>query len=172
MEAIVMICNVFAIDPGVTTGWCYVKEANMTTLPMADAALAVVAGQMGGDENQQALDLMKIIAHVWPCAVVVEDFVPQMLNKDRWFLSPTRITAKLELLLWQADHHMLQQMPSLAKSTITDDYLKTCGHYRSGKPHANDAIRHAMTYLRRVKQQPLLHSKLLEPVGINAVSGH
>lgn len=160
------MANVFAIDPGTTTGWTYV-EADGLIVPHGECDLEFIAGQMGGDENQQAFDLYKLISHCWPCAVVIEDFVPRQLNQQRWFLSPVRVTARVEVLLWRDKRRWLAQSPAMAKTTITDDYLKAIDQWRAGKPHANDAIRHALTYLRRLENHPEMHEHLLSPLGLD-----
>lgn len=143
------------------------KDVDIATLPQGECDINVMAGQMGGDENQQAIDLFKIIDYAWPCAVVIEDFVPQMLNKERHFLSPVRITSKLELLLWQVNRRHVKQMPSMAKSTISDEHLKVVMMFQPGMPHANDACRHGLTFLRRVVRSPWFYDKLIEPIGLD-----
>jgi hypothetical protein len=159
--------NVFAVDPGVTTGWAYVKDADLTTIPQSECDLNVLAGQMMGDENQQAIDLYKLIVYAWPVCVVIEDFVPQMMNQARHFLSPVRITSKLELLLFQGDKRHIKQMPVTAKSTIRDDYMRSAGLWQPGQPHANDAIRHALVLLRRIEDNPVMAEHMVEPLGIS-----
>lgn len=153
--------SVFSIDPGVTTGWAYIRNADLATLPASECDLDLMATQINGDENQQAKDLYRIINYSWPVAVVIEDFVPQKLNKDRWFLSPVRIAAKLELLLWEDNRRMFRQMPSLAMRTISDDYLRSAMLFNVGQPHANDAVRHGLTFLRTC----LAHPELVEQLG-------
>jgi hypothetical protein len=160
---------VFSVDPGVTTGWAYIKDADVATLPQGECDLDMVCGQFGGDENQQAIDLFKLITFGWPCCVVVEDFIPQALNKERHFLSPIRVTAKLELLLWQSDRRYIKQMPSLAKGTITDEYMRSAMMWSPGQPHANDAVRHGLTFLRRVVRSPHMVEALLKPLGIDVL---
>jgi len=158
--------SVFSIDPGGTTGWCLIADAEPRLLPHGDCDLELLADEVAGDEHQQVLDLVKLIT--WSrnkygnCAVVIEDFIPRMLNKERYFLSPVRVTAGLTQLLWQDRIRWCLQQASLAKSTISDDYLKATGHWMPGKGHAMDAARHGMTYLRRIRKIPELHEQMLE----------
>jgi hypothetical protein len=162
-----MLASVFGIDPGGTTGWSYIKDANLANLPQGESDLHIIAGQMSGDEDQQAIDLVRIINNVWPVAVIIEDFIPRKLDQSRHFLAPVRITAKIELLLWQNEHRWWRQMPALAKSTITDDRLKATELYQPGKPHANDATRHGLTYLRMLIEHPERHEQITSPRGLS-----
>ena len=155
--------GVFAVDPGGMTGWALAKDIDLDTLPGGDGDIDMIAAEMAGDENQVAYDLYRIIMQVWPVAVVIEDFVPRKLDQSRHFLSPVRITAKLELLLWQSEKRWWRQMPALAMSTINDDYLRETLHYQAGKPHANDATRHALTYTRMLLKHPERHGQLIAP---------
>ena len=161
------VISVFAIDPGGTTGWCLVPDARLDQVPHSDAQLEIIATQVGGDEHQQVVDLYRLInvarKNYGNVAVVIEDFVPRVLNQQRWFLSPVRITAGLTQLLWQDRIRWGTQSASLAKTTITDDHLRQCNQWLPGKPHANDAIRHGLTYIRRVRQVPELHEELTDP---------
>lgn len=162
--------SVFAIDPGTTTGWAYVKDAPSPHTPRTEHSLEVACDQMGGEEYQQAYDLYRLIERVWPCAIIIEDFIPRQLNKERWFLSPVRVTNQLTMLLWLKDHQWSLQMPSLAKTTVNDDVLKRVGLHNPGRPHANDATRHALTFLRRASNKPALYRDLLEAKGLNTMT--
>src|SRR5262245_8770031 len=166
-----MRASVFDIDPGVTTGWAYINGADLVTLPAGDGALDITASEMGGDENQQARDLWRIINTVWPVAVVIEDFIPRKLDQSRHFLSPVRITAKIEYLLWEHEKRWWKQMPALAMSTIPDVYLKDTELWIPGKPHANDAQRHALTYLRMLLNHPERHEQITTPRSLEVNGG-
>ncbi len=163
-----MHINVFGVDPGVTTGWAFLRDVDLDHIPEGECDIDMMCGQFSGIEDQQAIDMAKIIDYAWPCAVVIEDFVPQHLNKDRHFLSPVRVTAKLELLLYQRDRRCTRQMPSTAMSTIHDDYMREIGMWSAGQPHANDAVRHGLLFLRRAADDPQMAHDLLEPLGFDA----
>ena len=158
--------GVFGIDPGGTTGWALAKNVDLETLPGGEIDMDIIASEMAGDENQVAYDLFRIIRQVWPVAVIIEDFVPRKLDQSRHFLSPVRVTAKLELLLWQDEKRWWRQMPALAMSTITDDHLKEIEMYQPAKPHANDATRHVLTYTRMLLNKPERHGQLIAPRGL------
>ena len=159
--------NIFAVDPGGTTGWAYAKAVDIQTLPAGECDMDIIGAEMAGDENQQAYDLFRLIKQVWPVAVVIEDFIPRKLDQSRHFLSPVRITAKLELLLWRDEKRWWRQMPSLAMSTITDEHLKATGLWIPGQPHANDAQRHALTYTRMLLKHPERHEQIISPRMLN-----
>jgi hypothetical protein len=167
VERLLMLINIFAIDPGTTTGWAYAKGAETRGIP---AELDLAVGQISGEEYQQSYDLSRLIERCWPCAVIIEDFIPRQLNKERWFLSPVRVTNQLGMLLWLKDRQWLLQQPSLAKSTINDETLKRFDLYSKGQPHANDATRHLLTYLKRVNQKPQMYADLIEPRGLNTMT--
>ncbi len=121
-------------------------------------------GQVGGNENEQAVALGELIA-AWPgCAVVIESFTLRTFKMSAELLSPVRVTAKLELLLHMGsldldpNTHIWKQEPSLAKSTATDQRLKDWGLYQKegGLEHARDADRHAITFLRRASSSKQL----------------
>jgi hypothetical protein len=162
--------NVLAVDPGTTTGWALMRDVDPATSPHTECDINMISQQLGGDEYQISHDIYRIIKHVWPVAVVIEDFIPKQLNKQRWFLSPVRIANQLTMLMWEDNRTWLLQMPSLAMSTIPDEYLKSIDMYQPGKPHANDAVRHCLTYIRRVQQKPALHQQMIELRGLDPAS--
>lgn len=155
--------NIFAIDPGGTTGWAYAKNVDLAKLPSGDSDIDIVATEFTGDENQQAFDMYRIIKQVWPVAVIIEDFIPRKLDQSRHFLSPVRVTEKLDMLLWRDEKRHWRQMPSLAMNTISDDYLKDIGLWLPGKPHANDAQRHALTFTRMLLKHPQRYDQIIAP---------
>lgn len=169
-----MRANIFAIDPGTTTGWAYVKDADPSIIPAGYCDLEIAVGQMSGEEYQQSYDLSRLIDRCWPCAIIIEDFIPRQINKERWFLSPVRVTNQLTMLLWLKNRQWMLQQPALAKTTVPDSQLKGAMLYNIAQPHANDATRHALTFMRRIaakgKTGQLLYEALLEPIGLNTMT--
>jgi hypothetical protein len=165
-----MLINVFAVDPGTTTGWCFARGVDPDTTPHTECDWDIASGQMAGEEYQQAYDLWRLIKRVGDCAVIIEDFIPQQLNKERWFLSPVRITSQLTMLLWIDKRVWMLQAPSLAKSTISDDYMRAIGLWSPGEPHANDAVRHALLFTRRVGRHHMLYGQATRPRGLDTMS--
>lgn len=131
------------------------------------------AGQFTGREDDQADEMISLV-EAWPdrSPIVVEDFILRQFRQDRTLLSPVRINAKFEYLLRNTGigkrrgfgpgrgrgRQFILQQPSMAKTTISDERLKAIDngkYYRltAGRPHARDAIRHVLTFLRREKAE-------------------
>lgn len=145
-----------SFDPGGTTGWAlfqvWMEALRSSDYSILDNVAFWSAGEFTGPEVRQAEQMVELVRH-WPgCHVVVEQFVLRQLQVD---LAPERLNARFESLLARdvpAKSFILQQ-PALAKSTITDDTLSRAGLSAAlaGKPHAKDAVRHNLTWLRRAK---------------------
>lgn len=70
-------------------------------------------------------------------------------------LSPVYIIGALEALY--STTTIAYQGP-YQKPLVDDDRLKKLGLYEPGKPHRNDAVRHAVIYLRNTKHMPTLEA--------------
>jgi hypothetical protein len=68
-------------------------------------------------------------------------------------LSPVYIIGALEALYPTID--IIYQEPKI-KPLCTDERLKRIGLHLPGKPHSNDATRHAIIYLRNNRHMPTL----------------
>nr|DAW17413.1 MAG TPA: Putative Holliday junction resolvase [Caudoviricetes sp.] len=68
-------------------------------------------------------------------------------------LSPVSVIGALEALA--QDVEIVYQEPKL-KPLCDDDRLKRLGLHLSARPHANDAVRHGIIYLRNKKHTPTL----------------
>lgn len=154
--------TVVALDPGGTTGWSVlmVHPDSLVDpdIPILDNIEHFALGQTVGDERAQCKELLELL-DAWPdAAVVVEDFVLRKQLRDRALLSPVRITAVIEYAMWRQNRSLFKQSPAEAKSTATDDRLKSWGLYRreGGEEHARDATRHGITFLRRAKDRARL----------------
>ncbi|AXH50337.1 RuvC-like resolvase [Gordonia phage NatB6] len=91
-----------------------------------------------------------------PCAtVVIEDFILRTQSQKRDAISPVRLISSLDTLLWieRIVPEPVKQQPSEAKTTITDERLKQWGLWASGSRHARDADRHALLFIRKVREQ-------------------
>jgi hypothetical protein len=167
-EEIASSYTVLAIDPGGTTGWsifCFDPKALVDDEVKLLASINFwTCGEVTGDEDDQ-VDYLETLAAAWPLAdVVVEDFILRQYRQDRSLLAPVRVTASFKRALrWtgvqlpgqgqtQPRRFHLQQ-PNLAKSAVTDTRMRASGFYQAtaGKPHARDAVRHALTFARRKK---------------------
>jgi hypothetical protein len=114
-------------------------------------------------ESAGASEILQLIDD-WPgAAIVIEDFILRKFDQGRDLLSPVRVTEKVDFGLWVLgrDDQTFRQQPSLAKTTVTDERLKSWGFYRrdGGLKHARDGDRHAITFLRRASQSAELRAK-------------
>lgn len=165
--------TVVALDPGGTTGWsviCVEEDA------LSDSGVSILKsivhwaqGEVDvGDEDEHAAVLVELLA-AWPnAACVIEDFFLRKFLKDKDLLSPVRITSKIEYAFRMGlqgidppGRNVFKQQPSMAMSTATDARLHDWGLYvrEGGFGHARDATRHAITFLRRAGDNPLLRNK-------------
>jgi hypothetical protein len=146
--------SVFAVDPGGVTGWAWAKVEGGVIVDSRRGQVECRRDEIKGTDR--ILNLMRYANDVCPLnAIVVEDFILRLGTKDRSLLSPVRLTAMLEYGL-SVDSDLMDllpivlQSPSDAKSTITDDRLKLAGMWIRGLPHARDATRHLLLYLRKL----------------------
>ena len=93
--------------------------------------------------------------------LVIEDFQLRMFNQDRETLSPARLRLAFEAeeIIHGVGRVPFLQQPSEAMSTATDDRLKRANLYFAGMPHATDAARHAVTFLRKCRTDEALRSQ-------------
>lgn len=178
---------IMSFDPGGTTGWCAAsfRLGHLALIPrrglkgfLAAEALSLTSGQLTGGESAQAFAAASLIragverGEVDYVVILIEDFILRQRRKDRDLLAPVRITAKLEThndIFWQFP--VVKQQPSLAKTSMPNQRLKNYRLYRPGKPHANDAIRHAITLTRRFAMNPKFLEKVLYGTASNSNSG-
>lgn len=154
---------VVTFDPGGTTGWSlfgvWPEAMHDKTLRILDHLAFWSAGQFTGTEASM-VDQMMGLVDAWPeeTRILCEDFILQQFSMARDLLAPVRISARLEDRLHVAtigERTVTYQMPSLAMRTITDEMLKAWGFWNplKGQQHARDAVKHAITWLRRLKEQ-------------------
>ena len=126
---------------------------------------AQVLGDPGLNPTGEAEGIARIMALIDEhptAAVVIEDFIVDFkkITKDRSALSPVRITAAIRQGLWdrERDTRCFLQDRANAKSSMNDARLKEFGAYQrtGGLGHARDADRHALYFLRRCQNSPLL----------------
>ncbi len=171
--------NLFAIDPGGVSGWAHfiIPRASM----FGDAPSEITSwgtGEVYGDEDEQALELCRLIREVQGMdyklgpAVICEDFDYGSPLKDPKVYSPVRIAAKLKLLHRMgrmSDSRFLMQSRTQAFSTATDERLKAWGFWvPSSHEHERDATRHAIAALRRARQKQVIRNKMWNATWANA----
>ena len=159
--------NCVAIDPGGTSGWC---ALSVHELAMYDPEYAILdniniwsCGEFIGELGEQ-VDRIIELCDAWPNAeYVFEDFVLRTQVMSREVLDPVRVAEPVKWWLERGykllgddelgPRSIALQLSSLAMTTVTDSRLKAIGMYLPtvGKPHARDALRHALTWARRRK---------------------
>ena len=87
---------------------------------------------------------------------MIESFRLRKFSSAEELLSPVRISARFHDRLYsqRGGRPYIEQPPSLAMSTVTDQRLQKMGLYAPliGKEHARDAAKHAVTWLKRAKK--------------------
>lgn len=162
--------HVIGIDPGVTTGWARLTVPRASLYGGARGAiLDWDSGEVFGPEEEQvkllgrlARETQGLSYQVGP-ALVVEDFelMTDVLGED--VLSPVRIGAMLRYAAFRnelGDSRVFFQHRGQAKSTATDERLKAWGLYIRGSDHERDAMRHAITALRRASTSEDIRDEL------------
>jgi hypothetical protein len=110
--------------------------------------------EVTGSEDGQALALADATRRFYPIAIVMESpRLAKSITSDEQ-LSTVRIASKIELCV--NTHYILSplfwQAPSLTRSTVDDKSLRALGLYEPDQDQVNDAARHALTFIRRAKQ--------------------
>lgn len=135
-----------ALDPGGTTGWALWQGAKF-----------MESGQIecGRMMETQLVGVRKICGMFMEYDAkftVIEDFLLRGMpgTTDRVGLAPVHVTALLVGMLdgLGRSTRTALQLASVAKPVMTDARLKKKGMYVKG-PHARDAVRHGMMYMRR-----------------------
>lgn len=163
--------QVLALDPGGTTGWSVFQVHPDAMGP--DPSITVLsnvelwtAGEFTGPQDQQVDQILELV-EVWSEArLVTEDFKLRAVNA---VLDPVEINA---VIAWACrPRYWQRQMAALAMSTVTDERQKAWGFWVPGKPHARDAVKHAITYLRRSKERAVKAGRARFPVSPAAAPG-
>lgn len=168
--------RVLWIDPGVTSGvavvWfdpqaLLVDNAKTAKVLLAYSELFLHGPEYGlGGQIMRFLRLRAKLDEEAGLATGCEGFVPLQLNQDKDFLSPVRIRAGLDLELSKtrplgADEvgsgvQLHIQMPVDAKAAFNNNRLQALRMYTEGPDHVNDAKRHCLLHIRRLKSDGTL----------------
>jgi len=162
MKAGIMAANsgrgmvyVMGIDPGGTSGGSIIGVHEKTIFrDYPGRILFWDTFEVTGSEDSQALALADATRRFYPIAIAMESFYPAKPITSHEYLSPVRVAAKVELCV--NTHYVLcpmfWQTPSMVMKTANDARLKAWGLYEPGPDHIKDATRHAITFIRRAKQ--------------------
>jgi len=129
---------VLAIDPGVTTGFALFQFPHLRGHAQFRSTLVPSAARR----------VRLVIDKYQPQHIVVEEYViyPWMVRQQSWSsLHTVRLIGAIELIAADLKLPLTKQQALKAKN-IKDKSLKQWNLYKPGKPHANDAIRHAVAY--------------------------
>jgi hypothetical protein len=137
---------------------CVNPEALVGDKPIYEVIAHWACGEIvHSNENAHADQIIELF-DVWPDAALgIEDFVIKKFLSHREFLSPVRITSKVEYALWddvtqKPIRRLFKQDPSLAKRTLTDDRQRDFNLWEAGKDHKRDGIKHCYTFLQRCQE--------------------
>lgn len=170
---------IIGIDPGVTTGVAAASLRGKEVGSLADVFLEM--GQLsygfsgnGADiiasasaeegEAKVATEIVSLVRtavlHGSRVVLVIEDFVVRRFDSSREFLSPVRITARIQQELFNdticEGVTVVMQLPSDAKQTCTDERMKKWGiQPKTHKDrHGLDAARHCVLFIRKLMANP------------------
>ena len=170
---------IIGIDPGVTTGVAVASLRGKEVGSLADVFLEM--GQLsygfsgnGTDiiasasaeegEAKVATEIAQLVRtavlHGSRVVLVIEDFVVRRFDSSREFLSPVRITARIQQELFNdticEGVTVAMQSPSDAKQTCTDERMKKWGiQPKTHKDrHGLDAARHCVLFIRKLMANP------------------
>jgi hypothetical protein len=150
--------NVLGLDPGGTTGWglfgvhpeAMGPDPGLMPFGPPSNVLYWSAGEFTGSQDSQVDQILEL-CEAWPNArLVTEDFQLRTLAAQ---LDPVEINAIV--LRATRPRYWVKQMPSLAMGVATDERLKAAGFWIPGKPHARDAARHCITFIKRTKEKAI-----------------
>lgn len=157
--------HVIGIDPGVTTGWARLTVPRLAIFgDEPSQLLRCETGSWRGRISDQvweacrfARETQSLTYKIGP-ALVVEDFDFGRPLTDPEVYTPVYFAQQLKFCSEKTalldDAHILMQRRATAKATMTDERLKAIGVWqtRGQQDHERDALRHALTALRRAKK--------------------
>ena len=170
---------IIGVDPGVTTGVAIATLQRKEIGSLAD--VFVEMGQLSYGFSGNGFDIIEsasaeegeakvaaeiaqlvrtAVLHGSRVVLVIEDFVVRRFDSSREFLSPVRITARIQQELFNdticQGVTVAMQSPSDAKQTCTDERMKKWGiqpkTYKDR--HGLDAARHCVLFIRKLMANP------------------
>ena len=170
---------IIGVDPGVTTGVAIATLQRKEIGSLTD--VFVEMGQLSYGFSGNGFDIIKsasaeegeakvaaeiaqlvrtAVLHGSRVVLVIEDFVVRRFDSSREFLSPVRITARIQQELFNdticQGVTVAMQSPSDAKQTCTDERMKKWGiQPKTHKDrHGLDAARHCVLFIRKLMANP------------------
>jgi hypothetical protein len=149
---------------GVTVIWFHPLRLTDPKQPSSRSILAHWSSYLSGPENDQAREFCRLargLGGEFGLRIGMEKFVVERIAKEETFLSSPRISSKVDFALWSGirDHDdvvrrrsVSWQMPGeIEKGSKGDDRLKLLGLYTKGPDHINDATKHAIVHLGKMR---------------------
>lgn len=170
---------IIGVDPGVTTGVAIATLQRKEIGSLTD--VFVEMGQLSYGFSGNGFDIIEsasaeegeakvaaeiaqlvrtAVLHGSRVVLVIEDFVVRRFDSSREFLSPVRITARIQQELFNdticQGVTVAMQSPSDAKQTCTDERMKKWGiQPKTHKDrHGLDAARHCILFIRKLMANP------------------
>lgn len=170
---------IIGVDPGVTTGVAIATLQRKEIGSLAD--VFVEMGQLSYGFSGNGFDIIEsasaeegeakvaaeiaqlvrtAVLHGSRVVLVIEGFVVRRFDSSREFLSPVRITARIQQELFNdticQGVTVAMQSPSDAKQTCTDERMKKWGiQPKTHKDrHGLDAARHCVLFIRKLMANP------------------
>jgi hypothetical protein len=157
--------HVLAFDPGVTTAWARITVPRLSIWgDLPSKIIKWETGQIRGRISDQVWEACRLaretqsLSYKIGPAVVIEDFDFGRPLKDPEVYTPVyfaqQMTFCFERTALTNDAKMILQGRDIAKGTFTDERLEASGVFlsRNQSDHERDALRHALTALRRAKK--------------------
>lgn len=135
---------ILAFDPGLTVGWAvFYGDSVLGQRFKQDRGEEIITNQCADSE---VLDV--ISSHI-PDVIVYEQFIAR--DKTKLDLTAVEVIGVIKQYAnsQQREVELQAQQPSHAKFFWNNKKLKQLGMYKAGMPHANDALRHLLTYLTK-----------------------
>ncbi len=160
------ILYVMGVYPGTTTGVAIIGVHQLTIYADRPGKIKFFeTWEITGSYTYQAIEVADASREFYPLALVVESFYPAKPITTEESLSPVHVGARIEFC---ADSHYIfapffWQTPSMAMETAPDSRLKLWGLYQSGPDHIKNATRHAITFIRRTKDDEKLRTRAWGP---------
>lgn len=170
---------IIGVDPGVTTGIAvaalqgkevgslnevYVEMGQLSYGFSGNGFDIIESASAEEGEAKVAAEIAQLVRtavlHGSRVVLVIEDFVVRRFDSSREFLSPVRITARIQQELFNdticQGVTVAMQSPSDAKQTCTDERMKKWGiqpkTYKDR--HGLDAARHCVLFIRKLMANP------------------
>lgn len=150
------------IDPGVVSGvavFWFDPQAVLDGKPLPRQLLAYSEMFLSGPESgrngqvNRFMRMRKTLDQETGLATGIESFVPRKFSQDPAFLSPVRIRAGIEerMGLLEGEPTLHAQSPSDALTSFNNERLRALGLYTPGPDHINDAKRHGLLWIRKLR---------------------